>query len=287
MVRRLRDLHLIAVNPNYVHLLIYPGGYCGEFIGYWLSQHPGCIPAQVQSLMNNRYIHTFNDKFVISTALATTTDDRLFLLAHSGGDPKNDTTFNGILKSDINSHSEITCSTPFKKFFFLMMWLKMRLYKFLAGTGQWNTNILSQFNDTHTYADFQNYIDHRDWFYQFEIDSFKQDKPNLDIITRAHNEYLFYNLLPPEPVSKTINLDELMFGDVEKEHQRICEQYELDYDLAQPLTWSMRMYHQRNLRLAQRYLDIPIEQLLAIDYDDAWLVIKQAIMRCYTEPSLV
>jgi len=281
-----RITQLVPVKPDCVHLLIYQGGHCGEFIGYWLSQHPGCIGAVAETLPNNRYVHRFTQKFVISTTISTAWDEHLFLLAHPGSQPKDTTTFNGIPLSDIQHHSYISCSESYKKFFFLLMWIKMRLYKFPmsaanADSSPWLRHIAQQFNDMYTVQDFRRYINGRSWFYQFELDSFKQDQPNFTVMSRAQQEYQFYNLLVEHDNLHRINLDQLMFGDTAQEHQRICEYYGLDYSLSRPLTPMIQAYHQRNLDIAQRYLDVPLDEFLAMSHEQAWPWVERALTRCH------
>lgn len=282
-----RTTQLVPVSPKLTHLLIYPGGYCGEFIGYWLSQHPGCMPAVAESLPNNRYVHRFNQTFIVSTALAHTSQDRLFLLAHPPGDPKDAVTFNGIPQSAITNQSFIWCSGTYKKFFFLLMWVKMRLYKFSlsainAETGTWPAHIARQFTDTHTGEDFQNYIQGRNWFYQFELDSFKRDQVNTPVLDRAQREFKYYNLATKYENWPKINLDELMFGNVEHEHQRICEYYGLDYELSRPMTPMIQQYHQRNLDVAQRFLQIPVNEFIKLSNQDAWPHIESAVIQAHS-----
>lgn len=284
-----RITQLVPVKPDRAHLLIYQGGHCGEFIGYWLSQHPGCISAVAETLPNNRYVHRFTQKFVISTAMSTARDEHLFLLAHPGAEPKDATTFNGIPMSDIQQHSYISCSDAYKKFFFLLMWIKMRLYKFsistaAAAAGSWPAHISRQFDDVRTVQKFIQYIDGRNWFYQFELDSFKQDLPNTPVMNRAQQEFKYYSLPTEHEHLHRINLDELMFGDVAQEHRRMCEYYGLDYELSQPLTAVIQQYHAKNLQIAQRLLDIPLSEFLALSHKDAWPVVERVLDRCHSLP---
>ena len=278
---------LIAVRPDNVHLLIYLGGYGGEFIGYWLSQHPGCIPAIAESLPKNRYVHRFTQKFVISTALATTSDDQVFFLAHPDLRPKDAATFNGIAIDKIQDHSFIWCSRPYKKFFFLLQWVKMRLYKFnmknIDVIGTWPSHIMNQFDQHHTLDDFRKYINNRSWFYQFELNSFRADQSITTVADQVDIEYPYYHMMTQCDHLPRINLDQLMFGDTAQEHQRICEHFKLDYELAQPLTASIQAYHQRNIEVAEKYLHMPVEQFLALSEKQASLVMEQALMRRHTE----
>jgi hypothetical protein len=288
-------LDVRTVRPSRTHLVIYTGGYGGEFIGYWLSQHPNCVPAEVFQLKNNRYVHTYNHQFHMSESSADT-DDLLFLLAHPpGGGFKNDTTFDGIPVNHIQHKSYIDCSQPYRKFFFLMMWIKMRLFKFQldsdSSTGTWSAHVMNQFCDEHPLSAFREYINHRSWMYQYEFNSFKIKQPNWPMLRRAATEYRHFNLPRSAEYSRlfTINLDELMFGNAQQEHQRMCEHYGIDYNLAQPLVHEIQAYHQRNLDLFHRYVpDILLEDFINLSHDHAWPIIEQALSRCHDElPDLV
>jgi hypothetical protein len=287
MVMAVHKPQLIAVRPDNVHLLIYLGGYGGEFIGYWLSQHPGCVPAIAESLPKNRYVHRFTQKFVISTALATTSDDHVFFLSHPDGKPKDATTFNGIAINQIQDHSFIWCSHAYKKFFFLLQWIKMRLYKFnmmdIDTLGKWPSHIMNQFDQHHTLADFRKYINNRSWFYQFELNSFRAGQTLSAVLDQADIEYHYYHLMDQCDHLPRINLDQLMFGNTAQEHQRICEHFKLDYELAQPLTQSIQAYHQRNIEVAEKYLHMSVAQLLDLSDGKAWPVVEQALLRRHAE----
>jgi len=179
-------LNVRTVRPSRTHLVIYTGGHGGEFIGHWLSQHPNCVPADILALKNNRYVHRFNHEFRLSESLAAT-DELLFLLAHPpSGDFTNTTTFNGIPVDQIQHKSYIDCSQPYRKFFFLLMWIKMRLFKFqfaipsedCVWPERWSAHVLDQFADEHSLNAFREYTGHRPWMYQFEANSFKSNQPN-------------------------------------------------------------------------------------------------------------
>jgi hypothetical protein len=288
-------LDVRTVRPSRTHLVIYTGGYGGEFIGYWLSQHPNCVPADALTLKNNRYVHRFNHKFRLSESLAAT-DELLFLLAHPpGGGFTNTTTFNGIPVDQIQHKSYIDCSQPYRKFFFLLMWIKMRLFKFQFANPsedcvwpeRWSAHVLDQFADERSLNAFREYTGHRPWMYQFEANSFKSNQPNWPVLQRAADEYQYCEMPRSTEYSSffTINLDELMFGNADQEHEHICKHYGIDYDRAQPLVHEIQAYHQRNLDLFHRYVpDISLEDFINLSHEQAWPLIEQAVLKCHTEP---
>lgn len=280
---------ITVVKPSQAHLIVYGGGYGGEFIGHWLSQHQCCIPAQALPLANNRYVNTYNRKFKISDSDATT-NDLLFLLSHPGNRPKDEaTTFNGIPVTDIQNISYIDCSQPYKKFFFLMMWLKMRLYKFsLVHTSTpWHAHIFRQFNSPDHHAQFRQYINGRDWCYQFEITSFINNEPNAPVIDRIQIDYADCELprLPEYQDVFVIDLDQLLFGNSDQEHQRLCNYYGMPYTPA--LTADIEAYHQRNLDLYSRYINIPIDEFIGLSQEAAWPYVAGALTQYHSEPVIV
>jgi hypothetical protein len=83
----------------------------------------------------------------------------------------------------------------------------------------------------------------------------------------------------------TINLDELMFGNADQEHQRICEHYGIDYDRARPLVHDIQAYHQRNLDLFHRYVpNMSLDHFINLSHEQAWPLIEQALSTCHAEP---
>lgn len=279
------------VRPESAYLLIYPGGFGGEFMAYWLSQHPGCIPSTVKQLKNNRYVHILNNTFEFSPK---GTDRKLFLITHpycQRNLQSDNRSFSGIVFADPAQKAFITCADHHKKFFFVLMWLKMRLFRFTVDRYQsgslnsgWAQHLAPQFDQDHTLENFKHYINQRPWFYQFEFDSWRDHKENIPVINRIQNEYQYWFLPLDYHSLFSIDLSELMFGDSESEHARVCQQFGIDYDLSQHLVSMMQQYHQRNIVLAERYLKMPIDDFVALSNDQAQPVIQQALLRCDSEP---
>ena len=280
------------VRPESAYLLIYPGGFGGEFMAYWLSQHPGCIPSIVRQLKNNRYVHILNNTFEFSPK---GTDRKLFLITHPYCQlnlQSDNRSFSGIVFDDPAQKAFITCADHHKKFFFVLMWLKMRLFRFTverylssAPESGWAQHLSSQFGQDHdTVENFKHYINGREWFYQFEFDSWRNGTKNIPVINRIHNEYQHWFLPLDYHSLFNIDLSELMFGDSETEHQRLCQHFGIDYESSQHLDIMMQQYHQRNIDLAERYLKMPIDDFVALSNDQAQPVIQQALLRCDSEP---
>ena len=278
------------VRPESAYLLIYPGGFGGEFIAYWLSQHPGCIPSTVRQLKNNRYVHILNNTFEFSPK---GTGRKLFLITHPYCQlnlQSDNRSFSGIVFDDPAQKAFVTCADEHKKFFFVLMWLKMRLFRFTvdryrSGSPKsgWAQHLAPQFDQDHTLENFKHYINQRPWFYQFEFDSWRDHKENIPVINRIQNEYQYWFLPLNYQSLFNINLSELMFGDSESEHARVCQHFGIDYDSSQHLMSMMQQYHQRNIVLAERYLKMPIDDFVALSNEQAQPVVQQALLRCDSE----
>ncbi len=261
-------------------------------MAYWLSQHPGCIPSTVKQLKNNRYVHILNNTFEFSPK---GTDRKLFLITHpycQRNLQSDNRSFSGIVFADPAQKAFITCADEHKKFFFVLMWLKMRLFRFTverylpsAPESGWAQHLSSQFDQDHdTVENFKHYINGREWFYQFEVDSWRDHKENIPVINRIQNEYQHWFLPLDYQSLFNIDLSELMFGDSESEHARVCQHFGIDYDSSQHLVSMMQQYHDRNVSMAERYLKMPIDEFIALSTVDAQPVIQQALLRCDSEP---
>ena len=278
------------VRPESAYLLIYPGGFGGEFMAYWLSQHPGCVPSTVKQLKNNRYVHILNNTFEFSPK---GTGRKLFLITHPYCQlnlQSDNRSFSGIVFDDPAQKAFVTCADEHKKFFFVLMWLKMRLFRFTvdryrSGSPKsgWAQHLAPQFDQDHTLENFKHYINQRPWFYQFEFDSWRDHKENIPVINRIQNEYQYWFLPLNYQSLFNINLSELMFGDSESEHARVCQHFGIDYDSSQHLMSMMQQYHQRNIVLAERYLKMPIDDFVALSNEQAQPVVQQALLRCDSE----
>ena len=278
------------VRPESSYLLIYPGGFGGEFMAYWLSQHPGCIPSTVRQLKNNRYVHILNNTFEFSPK---GTDRKLFLITHpySQDNVQSDSrSFSGIVFDNPAQKAFITCADEHKKFFFVLMWLKMRLFRYTldryrSGSPKsgWGQHLAPQFDQEHTLENFKHYLNQRPWFYQFEFDSWRNGQENVPVVNRLQHEYQYWFLPLNYQSLFNINLSELMFGDSESEHARVCQHFGIDYDSSQHLMSMMQQYHQRNIVLAERYLKMPIDDFVALSNEQAQPVAQQALLRCDSE----
>jgi hypothetical protein len=309
----------LQVHPDQTYLIMYVGGFGGEFMAYWLSQHPGCIKSHAISLQNNRYVHLFDRDFEITAS--STCQDRLFLNAHpdiehiqvarstdsqnhcyiSYADPAYKKSVSLLSWRPINllNRCYLSCADPaYRKFFFLMSWIKQRLFKFsiyprnsavdTSDVTRWYSHPLRQFTDQDFLDKFSKYINYRNWFYQFELDSFNADAGNLDMLTRANKEFRYFEVGHPEYDHLfTINLDLLMFDNSANEHKRICEYFGIDYSQAELLIEPMSQYHQCNLDLYSRYIDLPIDKFIGMSKEQAWPYVAAALDMRHAESVIV
>lgn len=136
--------------------------------------------------------------------------------------------------------------------------------------------------------EFLKYIDHREWLYENELDSFKSNQPNLDPLTRAQDEYIYCELDHSEFQNLfTINIDRLMFEGSQDEHRRMCEHFGIDYEQAHTMLTPMYLYHQRNLALYKQYISVPIDDFIGMSREQAWPHIAGALAQCHAEPVIV
>jgi hypothetical protein len=276
------------VRPDLIYLIIYPGGYGGEFMAYWLSRHPGCVKSRVIPLKNNRYVWLFDHEIELDPA--STCKDRLFLITHPDSGTRS---FNGVPGDQLN-RCYLSCKNPaYRKFFFLLSWLKQRLFKFpiitefdelCSESEGWRYHPMRQFTDDRPLNEFQAYIQYREWFYQCELDSFKNRQPNLDMLSRARAEYQYSGIPQYEYTNLfTIHIDQLMFDGDQSEHKRMCEHFGIDYESAHEMMTAMYLYHQRNLAVYRRYVDVPIDDFIDMSYEQAWPLVEQAVLRRHNE----
>ena len=147
---------------------------------------------------------------------------------------------------------------------------------------------MQQFTDDTMLNEFLKYIDHREWLYENELDSFKSNQPNLDPLTRAQDEYIYCELGHSEFQNLfTINIDQLMFDSSQNEHKRMCEHFGIDYESTHDMMTDMYLYHQRNLALYSQYIDVPIDDFISMSHEQAWPYIQRALLQCHAEPIIV
>jgi hypothetical protein len=144
---------------------------------------------------------------------------------------------------------------------------------------------MQQFTNDTMLNEFLKYIDHREWLYEHELDSFKSNQPNLDPLKRAQAEYMYCELDLSEFQSLfTINIDRLMFDGSQDEHQRMCEHFGIDYEQAHTMIAPMDQYHQRNLALYKQYIDMPIDDFIGMSLEQSWPWVAKALEQCHAEP---
>lgn len=293
----LNQLHpvrpVLEVRPELTHLIIYPGGFGGEFMAYWLGQHPGSVKSRAIPLRNNRYVLLFDHDFKINAN--SDCQDRLFLITHPD---RGSVSFNGV-PADVLNRCYLSCKDPaYRKFFFLLSWIKQRLFKFpidrnytkmfKTETLQWGHHIMRKFTPEHPLSEFLKYNNNRDWLYESELESFKANKPNVDIMTRAQEEYVYCEVGHREYHDLfTIHIDQLMFESSQAEHERMCVHFGIDYAQAQHMAHRMSQYHQGNLDLYSRYINIPIDEFIGLSREAAWPYIASALAQCHAEPVII
>lgn len=260
----------LLVHPKSVWLLVYPGGYCGEFIAWWLGLHPGCIHTGTRNVGKNRYVgqHKFN--YVYSDAGCK---DFLFLTAH----PSSVASKAGLVVSDPTQHIQLYAGKRTDRFYFLLYLVKTVFYKHTTLNPPF-----SVFPSVTHWNRFVQYLNGRTQFTSKEVECWLDNVPYRsadEIVRSAWNSSKTWASLEIQP--QDINLDELFFGDYTQCYMSICDRLNLQPD--SNLDHYIPEYHRRNIALVEKYTGMDLDQFLELDDSRALTVVSQSMINCEKE----
>ena len=243
----------LAVHPESVFLIIYSGGYCGEFLAWWLGQHSGCVRTGYYNIGKNRYIgnHYYN-----YTLTQTGTRDKLFLTGHCARSPSK----NGITVPDPAQHINLYATQKYHRFFNYLYMIKSVFYTFRVDKPQ------SKFNDRPTeWNQFLESLNGREFFTGAEMESwlYSRHQTSIEQWTKTYWQksmsHTRFN-----PVSK-INYDisNLFFNNnIGQGCADFCQV--LNVINCPELETQMSEYHQENLRLVENYSGTTVDEFLEL-----------------------
>lgn len=252
----------LAVHHKSVFLIVYPGGYCGEFLAWLLGQHANCIPTGVQHLGKNRYsgVHTHN--YVHDNKHGT--KDFLFLVAHPG----TATSKTGLPVHDINQFIFFYASSRTHRFYFMLYLAKTVFYKYYVTHPP-----IALCPSPDRWAEFVRYLGGRTEFSAAEIDCWLNDQPHsVDSVVSAWWDRLG---TPRQSLgANKLDIDTLFFQDPESGYMDMCNKLKLtpNPDLVDQLI----DYHQRNVTLVESRVGMPVDQFLDLPEPAALAVMQQA-----------
>ena len=273
-------------HPDHTYVLIYPGGYGGEFLCYWLGQHSGCISTPTNFLPNNRYVTQFDQIKIHPRATAL----KLFLPGH------NQTTHaakNGFVPTDVDRVIGTSVTARYQKFYFLLFALKTLLVKYGINNMMEHVSLdqhLQFLSVVHPRTDF--YFDEfTEWAATQSVPSmdqllerrFKQGCNHLlerrikQLCTGASSEI---DLVKVNGARFCINLDQLFFGsfvDRVAEYQRLCDHIGIVSNTV--LLHQLEQYHAKNLDLVSSVTEMPVLDFVALSNKEAWSVIHKVCQR--------
>lgn len=273
-------------HPDHTYVLIYPGGYGGEFLCYWLGQHAGCISTPTNFLPNNRYLTRFDQINIHPRAPAL----KLFLPGH------NQTTHaakNGFVPTDIDRVIGTSVTARYQKFYFLLFALKTWLVKY-------STNNMIEHVSLEQHLQFLSVVHPRTDFYFDEFTEWEatQSVPSMNQLLERRFKQACNHLLERRVMQSCtemsseigrvsvigarfcIDLDQLFFGtfvDRAAEYQRLCDHIGTVPTTA--LLHQLDQYHANNLDLVSSVTGMPVLDFVALSNNEAWPVIQQACQR--------
>ena len=273
-------------HPDHTYVLIYPGGYGGEFLCYWLGQHSGCIPTPTNFLPNNRYISRFDQIKIHPRAPAL----KLFLPGHN---QVTHAAKNGFVPTDVDQVIGTSVTARYQKFYFLLFALKTLLVKY-------STNNMMEHVSLAQHLQFLSVVHPRTDFYYDEFIEWEATQsvpPMNQLLERRFKQSCDHLLERRVRQSYTkvssevgrvgvngakfcIDLDQLFFGafvDRVAEYQRLCDHIGTVPDTA--LLHQLDQYHAKNLDLVSSVTRMPVLDFVELSNKEAWSVIQEVYQR--------
>ena len=263
-------MHL-AVHPQSVFLIIYPGGHCGDFLAWWLSMHPGCVLANHLEVANNRYLckHSYN-----YTLDENGTRDKLFLTGHSSTEPSK----NGVIVSDPAQHIYLYASERYQRFFKYLYMIKTIFHKYRTNNPQ------VVFKDKPLeWAEFVKSLNGQPTFIGAVMESWIHSQHSNGIEQWAELFWgKFSRYLRPDPQHKlNYDISQLFFNNINAGCQDFCQQ--LNVHSSDELESYVLKYHQKNLLLVETHAGMTVDKFLDLPEQRAQDVVIQNIQSLLQE----
>lgn len=249
-------------HPDHTYVLVYPGGYCGEFLCHWLGQHEGCVPTPTSLLENNRYVTKFDQTKIHPRANPL----KLFLPGH---DQVLHQAKNGFVATDPSRVIGVRVCAVYQKFYFLLFALKTLLFKYNA-----DTHVLASASPENM-SKFLSDIHPRQEFYYDEFAAWQSTRsvPGIDHLLEKRFK-IGCNGTDTSTADFNIDLDQLFFSNFlcrATEYQRLCDSIGIVADSG--LLHQLDQYHARNLDLVHNAINMPVQDFVSLSNSQAWEII--------------
>lgn len=249
-------------HPDHTYVLVYPGGYCGEFLCHWLGQHDGCVSTPTSSLENNRYVTKF-DRIKIHPRANTL---KLFLPGH---DQVQYQAKNGFVATDPSRVIGVRACAVYQKFYFLLFVLKTLLFKYNA-----DTHVLEEASPESMSKFLTDIYPRRDFYYdEFAAWQSTQSVPGIDYLLEKRFKK-GCNGIDISTADFNIDLDQLFFGNFlcrATEYQRLCDSIGIVADSG--LLSQLDQYHARNLDLVRNAINMSVQDFVSLSDSQAWEIV--------------
>jgi hypothetical protein len=252
----------LVVNPKSVFLIVYPGGYCGEFLAWWLSQHPGCVATQHYKIGKNRYSGRHPYNYILDE---TGTQDKLFLTGHW---PSN-ISKNGVVVSDPAQHIYLYATEKYHRFFNYLYMIKTIFYNYQVDKPQ------VVFKDKPLeWAEFVQSLNGQQTFIGAEMESWIHSRHGLGIVSWVEQYWERSSRYSRPSISNKLNYDisPVFFNNGCLD---FCQQ--LNVASSNELESHIAEYHQKNLHLVESYAGMTVDEFLNLSADQAKAVVVQNI----------
>lgn len=264
---------MTLIRPDHIYILMYSGGCGGEFLSHLISQHPGFVTSKYNIGPSNGY-HLYYDPPIQVDSQGS--DLKAVFPAHPFDDrSKPNKPKDGIMIPPEATWIAALCDSSYKRFFFLLFCIK---------------TVLKRMATADVGAEFAEEISHRyrrAWYYQYELDAWRQDKtiPNF----REHMQQL-YSLATQGSMAvdkqngklhydHAIDIGQLFFGDFESEYAKL-----LDILGTQDIPGAhsaVADYHARNVAVVEYYTGQNHQRLITGTDSQAWEIIYPVLVKFY------
>lgn len=252
----------LLVHPESVFLIVYPGGFCGEFLSWWLGLHPGCVRTQIRGLENNRYIWQRSYQYAYHSQ---GTRDKLFLSTHSG----NIVSKCGFEVPNSQQHVWLYSSAKYQIFFFYLFLIKTVFFKYSI----YDSSPPKYFKPEQ-WQEFLKYLNGRSVFYNHEAEAWLNGCDH-DIRDMVIDKWNTLGDSSRSSIDVKIDVGSLFFENSQHMPENLCAAVNVKHDAR--LDHYLSEYHQRNIALVEKYHGTTVDQFLNLDTEQALLSIVDCI----------
>jgi hypothetical protein len=264
---------MTQVRPENIYVLMYSGGFGGEFLTQLISQHPGFVTAKHKINLANGYHSYYDPPIQVDT---NGNNLKAVFPAHPYEDrSKPSKPYDGIIIPPDAVRIAGVCDTRYKRFFFLLFCLKTMLKRMATA------DVGAEFSEeiSHRYR--------RDWYYQYELDNWRNDKTIPDFREHAQQVYKLGvqgNLANDRRKGKlyydySVDIGKLFFEDFESEYANLLDVF--GTQAIPEAHAAVADYHARNIALVEYHTGVNYQDLITGTDSQVWEIIYPVLIKFY------